>query len=328
LIGTGPTGGVTVNNGETAVIAWDGADFVRISALGGPITGSTGTFTGNVSGVNGTFTGNVQVPSLNGSCLAGLRNRIINGNYSVNQRAVSGTVTLAAGAYGHDRWKAGASGCSYVFTTTANVTTLNIASGTLQQVIEGNNLETGTYCLSWTGTATAKIGAGSLSASGVTGAVTGGTDTTIEFSTGTVSKVQFENSPVPTIFEQRPYGLELLLCQRYYYRIVAGTSTGILGNAFVQTGSTYKTVGHFPTPLRIVPTSAGFQTTAAAADYSVVIGASTVVNTVLPTFNTRTNQYMYFVDNTTAVVFGTAGFAGVAVTSSSATTFLGWSAEL
>jgi len=118
------------------------------------------------------------------------RQAIINGNFQVNQRVVSGTVTLAAGAYGHDRWKAGASGCTYTFSTSANITTLTITAGSLQQVIEGINLTTGTYTLSWTGTAQGKIGAGSLSASGVTGSVTGGSNITIEFETGTLSKVQ------------------------------------------------------------------------------------------------------------------------------------------
>src|SRR5690606_30252951 len=40
--------------------------------------------------------------------LAGRKNVLINGCFRVNQRAVAGTVSLAAGEYGHDRWKAGA----------------------------------------------------------------------------------------------------------------------------------------------------------------------------------------------------------------------------
>jgi hypothetical protein len=198
----------------------------------GPVSGTTGTFSGAVSGTTGTFTGNVQMASANGSCLAGLRNRLINGGFSVNQRGVSGTVTLAAGAYGHDRWKGGASGATYTFATVNNVTTLTISAGSLIQVIEGINLETGTYCLSWSGTATAKIGAGSLSASGVTGSITGGTNTNIEISTGTVSKVQLELSPIPTTFEStRPYGMELALCQRYFQITASNYIVDTVANA-------------------------------------------------------------------------------------------------
>lgn len=148
------------------------------------------------------------------------RNRIINGNFAVNQRGVSGTVTLAAGAYGHDGWKAGASGCTYTFSTAANVTTLSISAGSLQQIIKGNNLETGTYVLSWTGTAQGKIGAGAFSASGVSGSVTGGSDLTVEFNTGTLSKVQLEtgSTATPFAFEDKP--IEVYRCQRRYERLV------------------------------------------------------------------------------------------------------------
>ena len=41
---------------------------------------------------------NTDITSWSGGSLAGLRNRVINGNFGINQRAVSGTVTLAAGA--------------------------------------------------------------------------------------------------------------------------------------------------------------------------------------------------------------------------------------
>lgn len=144
------------------------------------------------------------------------RNKIINGNFAVNQRAVSGTVTLTAGAYGHDRWKAGASGCTYTFATVANVTTITITAGSLIQIVEGINLQSGTQVLSWQGTAQGKIGSGDYGASGVTGAATGGANLTVEFGTGTLSNVQLEEGSVATEFEQRPFGLELALCQRYY----------------------------------------------------------------------------------------------------------------
>lgn len=151
----------------------------------------------------------------------GMRNRIINGNMMINQRGVSGTVTLAAGAYGHDRWKAGASGCTYTFTSSGGITTLTITAGSLRQVIEDVNvpLGTNTCVMSWSGTAQGKIGAGSYSASGVTASVTGGANLTVEFGTGTLSKVQFEQGSTATPFEYRPYGTELALCQRYFEKI-------------------------------------------------------------------------------------------------------------
>ena len=145
------------------------------------------------AGPNADITSLGAVASINGGPLAGLRNRIINGGFGVNQRAYVSGAAVGAGLYGHDRWKMAASGDTYTFSTTANVTTVTIPAGkVLQQVIEGLNLESGTYTLSWSGTAQGKIGAGSYGASGITGSITGGTNTTIEFGPGTVSKVQLE----------------------------------------------------------------------------------------------------------------------------------------
>ena len=56
-----------------------------------------------ISGTTGTFSGDVQMASINGGQLAGLRNRIINGDMRVNQR--NATVSTD-GTYGVDRWLA------------------------------------------------------------------------------------------------------------------------------------------------------------------------------------------------------------------------------
>lgn len=169
-----------------------------------------------IDGTNGVSTPNTFA----------FKNRLINAQLLINQRGVSGTVTLAAGAYGHDRFKAGASGCTYTFATTNNVTTLTISAGSLQQVIEGLNLESGTYTLSWTGTVQGKIGAGSYGASGITGSITGGTNTTIEFNTGTLSLPQLEVGSTATSFDYRPYGTEFILCCRYYQKLVEPSLCG------------------------------------------------------------------------------------------------------
>jgi len=161
------------------------------------------------------FTGDIKVPSINGGGqLAGLRNRIINGNFWINHRNVSGTVTLAAGAYGHDRWKAGAGGCTYTFSTTLNITTITISAGTLMQVIEGANLQSGAHILSWAGTAQGRVDTGAYGVTGVAGTAVGGTNQTIEFNTGTLGLVMYERGSVATSFENR-YALELALCRRF-----------------------------------------------------------------------------------------------------------------
>jgi hypothetical protein len=222
--------------------------------------------------------GDLKISTINGGP-TGAKNAIINGNFGINQRAVSGTVTLSAGVYGHDRWKAGASGCTYTFATSENVTTLTISAGSLIQVIEGINLESGTYTLSWTGTAQGKIDAGSYGDSGITGTAVGGTNLNIEFNTGTVSLVQFESGTVATPFERRQFGTELALCERYYER---GDYTQILPIANNSAIASYYTWTSFRTTKRAVPTITGtnnqssFATTAASID-GVALGRSNVV---------------------------------------------------
>jgi hypothetical protein len=153
-------------------------------------------------------------------------NLVINGGFDVNQREVSGTVTLVAGEYGHDQWRGGSSGCTYTFATSNNVTTITITAGSLVNVIEGKNLDSGTYCLSWTGTAQGKIDSGSYSATGVTGTAVGGTNLSIEFNTGTLSNVSLIEGSIAGNYKRRGTTVETLLCQRFCFKIFPDDDSG------------------------------------------------------------------------------------------------------
>jgi hypothetical protein len=216
----------------------------------------------------------VTLTNLNGNRIATAgslsnRNKIINGNFGINQRAVSGTVTLSAAAYGHDRWKAGASGCTYTFATSANVTTITISAGSLVQVIEGLHLQSGTHVLSWTGTVQMTIDGGSAGNSGMTGTLTGGTNATVETSgTGTLSLVQLEAGDAATPFEHRSYGQELALCQRYY-------QTGIMRLRAALLAGTVETSNQLPVTMRATPTVTGTGMGALTANTVYVADSST-----------------------------------------------------
>jgi hypothetical protein len=157
--------------------------------------------------------------------LAGSRNRLLNGNFQINQLAVSGTITLAAGQYGHDGFKAGASGCTYTFASSGGIVTLTITAGTLKQVANGKDLQSGSMVLGWNGTAQARIDSGSYGASPQSGTAVGGTNQTCEWGTGTLSLPQYEPGAIRTSFEFRDD--ELTRCQKYYQvkTVIINTST-------------------------------------------------------------------------------------------------------
>ena len=157
----------------------------------------------------------MQARSVGGGGSGGGVNFIINGKFNVNQANYVSGAAVPADKYGHDMWKMGSVGDAYTFSTVGGVTTATIPSGkVLQQIIEGVNLESDTYVLRWAGTAQGKIGAGSYGTSGITYSVTGGSNLTIEFGPGTVSKVEF--MVVGDISRKRMYPEELILCQRHY----------------------------------------------------------------------------------------------------------------
>jgi hypothetical protein len=67
-----------------------------------------------------------------------------------------------------------------------------------------------------------------------------------------IDSVQLEKNSVPTSFDYRPYGTELALCQRYYYRTATFTS-GFL-SAHTTINSLIAATVSFPVTMRATPT--------------------------------------------------------------------------
>ena len=153
-------------------------------------------------------------------------NVIINGDFRINQVGYVSAAALSAGAYGHDQWKAGASGGDYSFTQLKSSTQITIASGkSLIQPIEDVNVVGGSYVLTWTGTAQARAGVNTLTPSGSYAASplliagqTAGTAMSVEFNSGTLGTVKLESGASATPFIMRPYDQELATCQRYWQK--------------------------------------------------------------------------------------------------------------
>lgn len=242
-----------------------------------PLAG--GTMTGTVNGL--------QMASANGGQLAGLRNRLINGQTIIQQR---GQISVtSAYQYSADRWLVALSGAT-VISSTSNVGGLSgspsgyglyitgtwtTGSPTWAQKIEAANVadlvnkqvtvsgyinfpsgvnDTISVSLFYAN-ARDNFATSTLIATNTTPTITGGS--TVSFSTtfsaatmnvanivnglqvvisktntvthGTTANyvlacAQLEVSPVATPFEQRPYGMELALCQRYFQSYGGTTS--------------------------------------------------------------------------------------------------------
>ena len=178
----------------------------------------------------------------------GYRNLIINGGFQVNQRAyVSGTATTTANQYTLDRWRVVTSGKNLVFSTSAGKVTVTAPADGIEQVIEGAFVQTGTYVINWEGNATCTVN-GTARTKGSSFSITGGANIAVKFSGGTVANVQFESGSVATPFEQRPFGLELVLCQRYY------EVTQVNAAGYGVAGMSWRTSVPFKVMKRVEPT--------------------------------------------------------------------------
>jgi hypothetical protein len=141
---------------------------------------------------------------------------------------------------------------------------------------------------------------------------------------------QLEVGSVATPFEQRPYGLELALCQRYYYRITPGAINSLFNGVGGSTSSTASAL-MFQYPVQMRTTPAALEQSGTAADYAVFnLGSSSAINcSSVPTFAASTNTYGAQVSFSVASGL-TAGQAIIGRTGSvsGANAYLGWSAEL
>ena len=130
--------------------------------------------------------------------------------------------------------------------------------------------------------------------------------------------VQLEVGSVATPFERRPYGTELSLCQRYYYKAL-GVSLGV---GFCQSTTQARFFVPYPVPMRVAPSA--LEQNGTAADYTFRSGNSDFTSNSVPIFGgfaSTQNANVLF-----SVASGlTEGRGAIATTS---TGFLAWSAEL
>ena len=169
--------------------------------------------------------------------------------------------------------------------------------------------------------------AGSWQSAGYTGS-TGSTKLIQTLNaTWQITGVQLEKGSTATSFDYRPYGTELALCQRYYYKVKSS------GNSFNQlctgyNGTTTQSYGivFFPVELRTRPTS--LETSGTASDYSIAYENTAATCDAVPTYAAQSNQYQGMCNFTVASGL-TAGQGSRGCSSiNNASAFLAWSAEL
>lgn len=176
-------------------------------------------------------------------------NYVDNSGFTVNQRNYSSGSALAAGSYGFDRWKGGASGCTLTFTASPASTVVTISAGTLQQVVEGVNFFNSSYTLSWTGSATGRVNTGAYVASPITFTGAPNTNVTIEFQGGTLGQVMLQVGSQTTLWQPQPYPVDLARCQRFFYVFGAAQFSCWCGD-----GNVYQQVVLLPVTMRALPT--------------------------------------------------------------------------
>lgn len=183
----------------------------------GPKMAALGT-TGNydILPLNKGGTGAADVAGARAALQVGpRRNLIFNPLFNVNQRRYGGEATTSANQYVYDRWRVVVSGQTAGGQADKNGFTIVVPVGGLEQVVEGSFISGGDYTLSWSGTTAATIN-GSAVANGAQVTLTAGANVTIRFSAGYMFYPKLEMGSIATGYEDRSYGEELILCQRYY----------------------------------------------------------------------------------------------------------------
>jgi hypothetical protein len=135
-----------------------------------------------------------------------------------------------------------------------------------------------------------------------------------------ITGVQLEKGSTATSFDYRPYGTELQLCQRYFYKLLPGiAASGIASGSFFSTTTSLYSF-NLPVTMRTAITTASYS---AVADFQVVYAGAADATSAIA-FSGKGAQSLR-IDCTSPAK--TAGGATV-LQSTNASTFLSFDAEL
>ena len=197
-----------------------------------------------------------------------------------------------------------------------SVTVVGDTSGTWQTT-NGNGLSANFNLGSgstFSGTAGAWASALYLAPTGATSVV--GTNGATFYITG----VQLEKGSAASAFENRQYGTELALCQRYYWQAATGTSKELTVGWYYST-TQISLVMNMPVPMRTGPTLSQVTGT----DYYTIFSNNTADGFNSLTIENAGTTMVSLLNSTQ--VSGTAGYSGI-VRTTNASSYIGFTAEL
>jgi hypothetical protein len=166
------------------------------------------------------------------------------------------------------------------------------------------------------GTAGAWAGTSYTNATGATSVV--GTNGATWYITG----VQLEVGESATGFDYRPYGTELALCQRYYYKVGPGPANARIMSGYAVSTTASDLLFALPVSMRDAP--AALEQSGTAADYNTVYAGSNANCTSVPTYLSSSNISAGVRYTNSAVLTANGGVVGRL----NANGYLAWSAEL
>ena len=141
--------------------------------------------------------------------------------------------------------------------------------------------------------------------------------------TRTIEFFQLEKGSTATSFDYRPYGTELALCQRYYYKtkstaLVTSFSIGFVESTTVANGNMV-----FPVSLRTSPTA--IEQSGTAGDYAIRYVLTDVTCSAVPYFVAANVDASWF---RFPVASGLTAGQAVMLRALNTSAYLAWSAEL
>jgi hypothetical protein len=138
-----------------------------------------------------------------------------------------------------------------------------------------------------------------------------------------ITDVQLEVGSVATPFERRPFGTELALCYRYYYKQKAAAQFDTFGAGLCDTTTVCQAITPFPVLMRVSPTA--LEQSGTAGDYLLRTANTNPTCSAVPTFSIASPFSATY--NFTVASGLTAGQA-IFARGNNTSAFLAWSAEL